>query len=40
MDLKTILEAIDSNDRWASSINKDIPLFLQDDPDIDIKRIV
>lgn len=40
MDYKLILQAIDNIDLWKSSTNKDIPLYLQNNNDLDIKRIV
>ena len=40
MDWSKILEEIEGKELWKTNLNKDIPLFLQNGSNLDIKRIV
>ncbi|CDW75675.1 wd40 repeat-containing protein [Stylonychia lemnae] len=40
MEWEQVLESISIKEKWTKNLNKDIPLFMQNNSNIDIKRIV
>jgi hypothetical protein len=40
MDWTKVIDDIEGKENWKQNMNKDIPLFLQNGTNIDIKRVV
>lgn len=40
MEWNKVLEEIDEKYEWKKTLNRDIPLFLQNNSDLEIKRVV